>query len=96
MSIYLTALVKSQPGKAEQMKALLLELVAGSKTEAACLQYDLHQSLDDENLFIFHEEWANDAGLQQHNSQPHIQKFIAASGNVLDGEIIIHKTQKIA
>ena len=96
MSIYLTALIKSKPGYAPQMKALLLDLVAGSTTEAACLQYDLHQGQDDENLFIFHEEWASQAGLDEHNTQPHIQTFINSSKDIMDGEVVIYKTQPVA
>jgi quinol monooxygenase YgiN len=78
------------------MKALLLELVSGSRAEDACLQYELHQAEGDENLFIFHEEWASAEGLQEHNTQPHIQKFITASMDIIDGQIIIYKTQKLA
>ncbi|WP_454802169.1 putative quinol monooxygenase [Mucilaginibacter phyllosphaerae] len=96
MSIYLTALIKSKAGQAQQMKGLLLDLVAGSKTETACLQYDLHQSQDDENIFIFHEEWASQAGLDEHNTQPHIQKFIAVSAEIMDGTVTIYKTQRVA
>jgi len=96
MSIYLTAIIKSKPGHTEQMRASLLELVASSKTEDACLQYDLHQSEGEENLFIFHEEWATAEGLEKHNRQPHIKKFITDSKGIIDDLIIIHQTKKIA
>ncbi|MGN8072091.1 putative quinol monooxygenase [Mucilaginibacter sp. SG564] len=94
MSIYLTALIKSKPGQAEALKKHLLELVSHSTQEAACLQYDLHQA-DDENTFIFHEEWADAAGLDLHNTQPHIQQFINNTAHLRNGDIIIYKTQPV-
>ena len=94
MSIYLTALIKSIPGEAEALKVHLLELVSHSTQEEACLQYDLHQA-DDENTFIFHEEWADAAGLDLHNTQPHIQQFISNTAHLRDGDIIIYKTQPV-
>jgi len=96
MSIYLTALVKSKSGKAEELKAVLQQLVIDSRKETACLQYDLHQSVTDADLFIFHEEWASESGLQLHNTQPHISRFIQASKEITDGPVTIHKTQKVS
>lgn len=95
MRVYLTAIIKSKAGKSEILKGLLLELVAGSKTEAACLQYDLHQSAENPHLFIFHEEWVSQEGLDLHNKQPHIQKFIERSAEILDGDVVLYKTERV-
>lgn len=96
MSIHLTAMIKSKAGMAKQMRVLLLDLVSGSLTEEACLQYDLHQSKDDEDLFILHEEWATEKELKAHNTKPHILKFKESSVGVINGEIIIYRTEKLA
>jgi len=95
MSIYLTALIKSKPNYSSEMKAVLLELVTGSRTEDACLQYNLHQDASDENLFIFHEEWGNKEGLEKHNTSPHVLKFIAATKELIDGSVVIYQTKKL-
>lgn len=96
MIIYLTAIIKSKPGKVELLKSLLFELVSQSIKENACLQYELHQASEDENVFIFHEEWANEAGLALHNSQPHLKAFVEKSAEILDGGINVYKTNKIS
>jgi len=96
MSIHLTALVKSKPGTASEMKPLLLKLVSGSLTEEACLQYELYHSIEDENLFIFHETWKDEEGLNTHNHGPHIAALIKDSAAILDGSIVIYKTEKIS
>ena len=96
MSIYLTAVIKGKPGQAEVLKTHLLELVSHSTQEAACLQYDLHQVESDPDMFIFHEEWSDAAGLELHNTQSHIQNFINNTGDLREGDIIIHKTQIVS
>ncbi|WP_183563500.1 putative quinol monooxygenase [Mucilaginibacter sp. SP1R1] len=95
MSIYLTAIIKSKPGQAEALKSHLLELVSHSTKETACLQYDLHQVQDDPDMFIFHEEWSDAAGLELHNTQPHIQKFINNTADLRNGDVIIYKTEPV-
>jgi len=69
MKVYLTAIVKSKPGSVEALKPLLSTLVSQSTQEEACLQYELYQSAEDENMFIFHETWSDQDGLDAHNSE---------------------------
>jgi len=95
MSVYLTALLKAKPGAADELKGLLHTLVSTSTQEPACLQYELYQSSTDEHQFIFHETWADDAGFEEHNNQAHLQEFKEQAANVLDGDIIIHKVNRI-
>jgi quinol monooxygenase YgiN len=83
MNINLTAIIKSHPGKENKLKRILLELVKGSRTEEACLQYDLHQAVDEPNVFIFHEIWRSAAELEAHNKTPHIAKFLEDSAPLL-------------
>lgn len=96
MSIYLTAFVKSKPGLSDALKAELLKLVAFSREESACLQYDLHQSEDNPNVFIFHEEWESQAGLDLHNESGHIASFVSVAPGLIEGNIEIYKTAKLA
>ena len=95
MSVYLTAIIKSKTGHEATVKTILQQLAIDSNEEAACIQYDLHQSVEDPGLFIFHEEWTDQAGLDLHNSQPHIKRFKGESEGLLDGQVVIHKTKKI-
>jgi len=96
MSLYLTAFIHSKPGMANVLKPLLLAMVKGSRTEEACIQYNLHQSIEDENKFIFHEEWKDAASLEQHRTTPHVLAFLEQAKPVLNGDIVICHTQKLA
>lgn len=96
MSIYLTAISRAKPQHVDQFKALLLTLVVESRKEEACIQYDLHQSTDNPALFIFHEEWVSKEALELHNQTAHIAKFIKDSADIIDGNVAIHITEKLA
>lgn len=96
MSIYLTALLKFKAGEADNVKPLLLELVANSLKEKACLQYELYQDSENESLFIFHETWKDAAGLEQHTQQEHYKQFSQAVVPLLEEVPTLHKTQRIA
>lgn len=96
MNINLTAIIKSTDGNDAAMKALLLQLLAESRKENACIQYDLHQDQENKNVFIFHEIWESQAGLDLHNSQPHIARFVVDSASIIDGPATLHQTEKVA
>jgi quinol monooxygenase YgiN len=62
----------------EAVKAELLKLVAPTRLEAGCLEYTLHQDIDDPCLFIFYETWENEAALADHMNSPHFRAYINA------------------
>ena len=95
MSVYLTAIIEAKAGNENQLRTILETLVARSRSEEACIQYDLHESVEKPGYFIFHEEWTNQAGLDIHNNQPHIDEFKAAASGLLAADVIIHKTEKL-
>lgn len=94
MSIYLTAIIKSKPNGVDQLRMVLLDMVANSRREEACIQYDLHEAAAD-FTFVFQEEWKNQAGLDQHNQQPYILAFVAQADSLTD-DMVIYKTEKLA
>ena len=71
-------------------------MVVDSRKEEACLQYDLFQSDEDENVFVFNEIWKDQAGLDSHNNQPYLVKFQKESVSLLNDSVIIYKTNKLS
>lgn len=78
MSIYLTAIVRTKPQYHQEIKRMLYGLPEFSRKEKACIAYDVHQSLDDENVFILNEEWESLQGLDLHNQQSYSKAFFAS------------------
>ncbi len=95
MSIYLTAIIEAKTGAANTLRPLLETLTDASRAEEACIQYDLHESVEQEGLFIFHEEWVDQPGLDLHNQQPHIHAFQKAANGLLAREVVLHKTRRV-
>jgi quinol monooxygenase YgiN len=74
--ITVVAKVRAQAGKEVEMRRELLSLVEPSRKDAGCLNYDLHQSVDNPALFLFHENWATKAHLDQHLQKPELQAVL--------------------
>ena len=77
------AQVKALPGKESQLRQELLSLVAPSRKDAGCLNYDLHQGLDNPALFLFHENWTSEAHLERHLQKPDLQATLAKLGQMV-------------
>lgn len=95
MNIHLTAIVKTKPGKAEEIKIHLYTLVGESTREEACLQYELYQSGEDENIFFFHETWADQPGLDAHNTSPHIRSFVEQATALMAEPLAVFVTKRL-
>src|SRR5579859_1057391 len=72
--------VKARPGREADVRKELLSLVAPSRKDPGCVNYDLHQAVDDPASFLFHENWASKAHLDQHLSKPDLQAVLARLG----------------
>ncbi|HSD06028.1 putative quinol monooxygenase [Flavobacterium sp.] len=95
MEINLTVILKSKAENREELKTILQNLVENSRKELACIQYDLHQNIDDPNIFVFHEIWKNKEGLDLHNKQPYLLNFKQAAESLLQEKIIVYTTSQI-
>ena len=82
-SLTVVATMKAKPGQEAALRQELLALIAPSRKDAGCLNYDLHQSSDNPALFLFHENWTSKALLDAHLAQPHLQTFLAKAGALL-------------
>ena len=95
MEINLTVIIKSKPEYREELKVILVDLTKNSKKEAACLQYDLHHNIQDPNVFILHEVWKNNEGLDYHKEQSYFLKFNQVSELYLEEKITVFETSRI-
>jgi quinol monooxygenase YgiN len=81
-SLTVIAQIKAKPGKESQVRAALLSLVAPSREDAGCLNYDLHQALDNPAMFLFHENWLDEAHLERHLQKPELKAVLARVGQL--------------
>jgi len=81
-SLTVVARIKAKPGKEDQVRQELLSLVGPSRKDVGCLNYDLHQALDNPAMFLFHENWTSEAHLEQHLQKPDLQAALARVGQM--------------
>ena len=65
-TITVVATFQSRPGKEAELRDALIGLLAPTRKESGCLNYDLHQSTEESGKFLFHENWTSKAALDAH------------------------------
>ena len=84
-TITVVANFQAKPGKEAELKKILISLVAPTRQEAGCINYDLHQSPADPAKFLFHENWATQAQLDAHLANAQIQALLPRVGELCTG-----------
>jgi quinol monooxygenase YgiN len=67
------ATFQARPGQEKAVRETLTALIATTRKEPGCLNYDLHVALDDPTRFAFHENWASKAHLDTHLATPNLK-----------------------
>ncbi len=81
--VTVVARIKAKLGKEAQAKQELLKLLSPTRAEAGCINYDMHQSLDNQAHFLFHENWTNQGALNKHLETPHLKNFLNQADQLL-------------
>ena len=86
-------IVANITAKSEQVdfvKTELVKLIATTRSEDGCVQYDLHQDNDNPAHFLFFELWESRQLWQDHMAAQHLADFQAATEGAID-EITINE-----
>jgi quinol monooxygenase YgiN len=84
-TVHVIARHLAKPGKEDEVKAILLALVAPSRREVDCYQYDLLCNPTDPRDFCFVERWGGERALEQHDATPHLQAARAQLEGLVEG-----------
>lgn len=90
----IVARILAKTEKRELVKGELLKLIAPTRAEQGCINYDLHQDNKNPNLFIFYENWESIDLLQKHLASGHIAAYIKATEGAVE-EFILHEMTQI-
>ncbi len=80
----IVAQILAKPEKRELVKSELLKLIDISKAEKGCLNYDLHQDNENENLFLFFENWETRDLWQNHMNTAHVVEFMKSTDGAVE------------
>ena len=84
MSLTIVANIHAKADKVDLVKAELTKLIATTRGESGCVQYDLHQDNDDPAHFLFYENWESRALWQTHMNAPHLAAYLAATEGAVE------------
>ncbi len=77
------ATIKAKPGLEERVREAIMALVPPTRKEPGCINYDLHQSVDDKSLFMLYENWVSKKDLDEHLAMPYLKDFLARADQIL-------------
>ncbi|MBD2325257.1 putative quinol monooxygenase [Alkalinema sp. FACHB-956] len=95
MTIRVVAHVIAKPDQIDALKALTLSILEPTRQESGCIQYELHQNLQDPTDFTFIEEWESEAALEAHLQTPHLQAAMAQLDGIVAAMPDIRRYQRL-
>lgn len=82
-TLTVVAVLKAKPGQETALRQELLALIPTTRQEPGCINYDLHQAVDQPGHFLFHENWTSKKDLDDHLARPHLTAFLAKANELL-------------
>jgi quinol monooxygenase YgiN len=81
--VTVVARMKAKPAMEDQVRDAVTALVAPTRKEAGCINYDLHCSVNDPALFMLYDNWVSKKDLDEHLATPYLQDFLAKADQIL-------------
>ncbi len=81
--VTVVATFKAKPGKEAAAREAITALIAPTRAEAGCINYDLHQSADDPAIFMLYENWLSKNDLDEHLAMPYLKSFLGTADDLL-------------
>ena len=85
----------AKAGKETQVKQELMKLLAPTRAETGCLNYDLHESTGKAGQFLFHENKTSKDALDLHLQTPRLKNFLGQADQLLAEPVAISLWQQI-
>ncbi len=95
-SLRVIATVKARSEKVDDLRGLLMGLIAPTRQEPGCITYELLQNKEDATEFTFVEEWTDEAALESHFGRSHIQDALKRLPNLLAEELDLRRYVLVA
>lgn len=95
MPLTIVANIHAKPGHEALVREELEKLVAPTRAEDGCLQYDLHQDHSAPTHFMFYENWESRELWQAHMNAPHIAAYMEATDGAVE-EFVLNEMERVA
>ena len=85
--------IKAKSDQIDLVKAELLKLIATTRAEEGCINYDLHQDNENPAHFLFFENWESRELWQAHMGNQHLKDYLAATDGAVAEFTLSEMTQ---
>ncbi len=89
----IVAKILAKAEKRELVKKELLKLIDITRAEKGCINYDLHQDNENENLFLFFENWESRELWQVHMNNAHLAEYMKATDGAVESFTLNEMTE---
>ena len=86
--VRVVATLVARKGCDQELEKLLKGLVAQSRKDEGCVQYDLHRGIDEPRVYVFYEIWESMELLQKHSKTPHLDALQRDGAEVIESSDI--------
>ena len=91
------AYMRAASGKRDELREALEALIEPTRKEKGYVNYDMHQGVQDPDMFFFYENWESDADLDAHLAAPHLTAFAARIPELLDEQgLTVNRVRRVA
>jgi quinol monooxygenase YgiN len=87
--------IRAKEGCEAEVRRELLALLAPTRAERGCVNYDMHEMPGEPTLFLFHETWESEADLDRHLMEPHVQRWIEQADRLLAEPMQLSRWRKL-
>lgn len=80
------ASIRAKAGNSKSLGERLLQMVEATRREPGCLEYNIHVSKADPDLWCFYENWSSEADLNVHFETPAFKAMVTDVKVLQEGE----------
>lgn len=91
----LIAFIRAKKGMGDELGRRLWTLVEPARAEPGNINYDLHRSNEDPDVWVLYENWKNASDLTAHFELPYMKAFVATLPEVLEGEMDLRRSAMV-
>jgi len=85
----ITGILVARPGKAEELKALLVGMAPHSRAEPGNLRWDIWQDHTRSDRYVLDELYVDDAAVAAHRDTTHYKDYLLRIGELADRTALV-------
>ena len=96
MTSKITAILTAHPGKAAELRELLVGMAPHCRAEPGNLRWDVWRDPTHEGRFVLDELYRDAAGVQAHRDTPHYKSYLAKVPDLADRMAFVVEAVEVA